>query len=174
MALCCLPSMSMLAITMALDWIYILAQARSEPCSCSGKSAAEVGARLQFATQNMRGFICTRKGCDNTPVALCCLQSMSLLARRDLEWVQIWFRPEMSPSATVSRQVADEVEARLQFATQSSRRLIWVWKGCGNTLVGLCCLPSMSLLARSALGWAHILAQARSEPCSYCFKSGNG
>ena len=27
--------------------------------------------------------------------------------------------------------------------------LIGVWKGCGNTLVALCCLPPMSVLARS-------------------------
>jgi len=44
-----------------------------------------------------------------------------------------------------------EVKARLQFATWSLWRLIWVCNGCGNTPVALCWLPFASLLARSVL-----------------------
>jgi len=45
--------------------------------------------------------------------------------------------PDLSPAAMAAKQNA-EVEQRLQFVTQSLRRLIWVRKGCGNTPVAKC------------------------------------
>ncbi len=38
---------------------------------------------------------------------------------------------------------AAEVEAVVHIATQACWRPVRVWKGCGNTLVALCSLPSM-------------------------------
>ena len=113
------------------------------------------------------------ESCGNSPVALCCVPSLSLLARCALEWIHIFgLRPDLSPAALVAKRVA-EVEARLQFATQNLWALIWVWKGCGNTFVTLCCLPPMSLLARNVLKWIHILALDRSQSCSYGGKAGS-
>ena len=64
------------------------------------------------------------------------------IGHKHLHDVSSGLRPYLSLLASALKGVV-EVEARLLIATHRCWRLIGVWKGYSNTLVALCCLPTM-------------------------------
>ena len=79
-------------------------------------------------------------------------------------------RPNRRPPASAPKRLAGE-EAMPQLASQTFCRHIRVWKGCANTLMALCCLPSMSFSSCGTLHQIGTLAQVQPEALSFSAKA---
>jgi len=163
MALCCLRSMPF-GSSRTHRWTDILTQAQSDEALGSIWNSTQLrwkqGCYLQLRTSTYT----LQYGADVATLPWGCAACHPChLAPGELSaGLTFWLRLNLRPFVLVGKYPA-EVEARLLFATQAFYIHITVWKGCGNTPMALCCLPSMSFGSRRTQRWTGILAQAQPE-----------